>query len=426
VANPVTVDIPYTPYPQQASLLCWAASTQIVADALGQTIDQATIAAYAWLPATGSPAIVAAFNAKVAMCKKNIAQYCNLAYLPILDELGITCLHGSALNPPCLSPDQIKADINNGRPIIFGWQYGKSSGSGVHFMVIVGYRITAAQVFQLDIYDPLPVNVGNPQTISYDNYTVTAPKNLHNDMGVPYELLDSYYNVHLASQTVPVVPAPPTGLTVDGQPAMAPAPPPAAAMRETPLIDPRAAVEASRAAASAEVARRTSQGGPPLSLGEPMAIVAAGLDDLRSTNPEAVLGLLGRGSGTVLYPVESAGRVRDSFLIIRHRDQWFQGGYANTTVTRLLAEERYRRAPTPVQRAEHYLFSVPALGAFFLGHGSGADATLIPISDDHSIKVDGRHLQANDPYRADQLLPALSAAAARFEPFRDGDGRKLR
>ena len=258
--NPVTVDIPYTPHPQKASLLCWAASTQIVADVLGQTIDQATIAAYAWLPATGSAAIVAAFNAKVAMCEKNIAQYCNLAYLPILDDLGISCLHSSALNPPCLSPDQIKADINNGRPIIFGWQYGKSSGSGVHFMVIVGYRITAAQEFQLDIFDPLPVNAGSPQTISYDNYTVSAPINLHNDMGVPYELLDSYYNAHLASQTVPVVPSPPTGLTVDGQPAMAPAPPPAAAIRDTRLMDPRAAVAASRAAAAAELGAPTVRG----------------------------------------------------------------------------------------------------------------------------------------------------------------------
>jgi hypothetical protein len=438
MSNPVIVDINYTKRPQRGGLLCWAASTQIVADTLGVTtdvlgltIDQANIATHAWVKETGSAAIVAAFKAKLAKCDQNIEQFCNRTWHPILDELGITCLLGSALalNPPCLTPAQIQFDIDHNRPIIFGWQYGPTSDSGVHFMVIVGYRITSAGVFQLDIFDPLPVNVGNPpvnvsnpQTISYDNYTVTTPINLHNDMGVPYKLLETYYFAHLASQAVP---AAPTGLTVDGQLAMA-GTPPARAMIATPLMDPRAAVPGSAPAAMEELARRTAAGGQSLILEVPLAIVAAGLDDLRSTDPAALIALLQRGTSAVLYPVSCGGSVRDSFLILRVADQWIQGGYANTTVARLLVEERQRRASTPAQLAEHYLFSVPALGAFFLAHGSGAGAIVIPMTDDRSIEVGGRGLQANTPYRADQVLPALSAAAMRFGPSHGDDERRPR
>jgi hypothetical protein len=431
MSNPAIVDINYTKRPQRGGLLCWAAGTQIVADTLGVTtdvlglaIDQANIATHAWVQETGSAAIVAAFKAKLAKCEQNIEQFCNRTYHPILDELGINCLLGSALalNPPSLTPAQIQFDIDHNRPIIFGWQYGPSSDSGVHFLVIVGYRISSTGEFQLDIFDPLPVNVGNPQTISYANYTVSTPVNLHNDMGVPYELLETYYFAHLASQAVP---AAPTGLTVDGQPAMA-GTPPVRAMIATPLMDPRAAVPGSAPAAIEELARRTAAGGQSLILEAPLAIVAAGLDDLRSTDPAALIALLQRGSSAVLYPVTWGGSVRDSFLILRVADQWIQGGYANTTVARLLVEERQRRASTPAQLAEHYLFSVPALGAFFLAHGSGAGAVVIPMTDDRSIEVGGRGLQANTGYRADQVLPALSAAARRFGPSHDDDEHRLR
>ena len=36
--------------------------------------------------------------------------------------------------------------------------------------------------------------------------------------------------------------------------------------------------------------------------------------------------------------------MHDSFLMIKRGDEWVEGGYANTTVTRLLVELRNRHA----------------------------------------------------------------------------------
>ena len=62
----------------------------------------------------------------------------------------------------------------------------------------------------------LPVTVGNAQTISFDNYTVATPIDLHNDMGQPYEVAESYYHIQAIAAAAPAAPMPPTGLSVSG------------------------------------------------------------------------------------------------------------------------------------------------------------------------------------------------------------------
>lgn len=181
-------------------------------------------------------------------------------------------------------------------------------------------------------------------------------------------------------------------------------------------MDLRQSIEASRTAARAEVVRRESEDGIKLSAGFPLPIVALGLEELRAANEHSVLALLRRDTGTVLYPIESGERVRDSFLMIKRGDGWVAGGYANTTVTRRLVALRHQHAKSAAERAEHYLLSVPALGAFFLARGTGAHATLIPVTDDRSIKVGERSLQASRPYRADRLMPTLANAARSAHP----------
>lgn len=184
-------------------------------------------------------------------------------------------------------------------------------------------------------------------------------------------------------------------------------------------MDPRLAIEASLSAARAEVARRESEDGTRLSAGFPLPIIALGLKELRSADPHSLLGVLRRNTGTLLYPIETGERVRDSFLMIKRGDEWVAGGYANTTVTRRLVWQRQQHAKTPAERAAHYLLSVPALGAFFLARGTGADARLIAVTDDRSIKIGESSLQANQPYRADQLMPALAHAvrSAHASPY---------
>jgi Papain-like cysteine protease AvrRpt2 len=409
-------DIAYAPQPQQASLLCWAATTQIVADVLNHPVGQATVAVYGWVPPGTSPQ-AQAFVDKLQKCNQNIAQFCNTVYSPVLHELGFSYLKSSALAQPFLTENLITADIDAGRPIIFGWQFDNSGRNGVHFMVIVGYyRTQTTRKLKLHIYDPLPVTVGNAQTISFDNYTVTTPIDLHIDMGLPYAVAESYYNIRAIPATAPTVPMPPTGLTVSGPAGGTPAPKLARVLRERQFMDPRLAIEASRSAAQTEVTRRESEDRIKLSLGFPLPIIALGLEDLRAPDAPSLIALLGRDSGAVLYPVLSGERVRDSFLMIKRGDEWVAGGYANTSVARRLVEQRRQRASTVAENAQHYLLSVPALGGFFLARGTGADATLIPVNDDPSIKVGERPLHANTPYRADEVLPALAEAARNSHP----------
>ena len=110
-----------------------------------------------------------------------------------------------------------------------------------------------------------------------------------------------------------------------------------------------------------------------------MPIIALGLDELAGRRIRIrLLALLRRNTGTVLYPVQSGERVRDSFLMIKRGDEWLAGGYANTTVTRRLVEQRRPARRDLAERAEHYLLSVAGAGRILPGSRTGADATPDP------------------------------------------------
>ena len=85
-------DILYKKHPQCEDQLCWAATTQVVADTLNQPTDQASIAALAWFPATD-----ANYPGRVAICKGDMTE-CNVPHPPVLDQLGFGYSLGSALS----------------------------------------------------------------------------------------------------------------------------------------------------------------------------------------------------------------------------------------------------------------------------------------------------------------------------------------
>jgi hypothetical protein len=433
------VDIPYTPTPQLADLLCWAATTQMVVDAMSppHAVDPDEpykIAAQAWLASTDPN-----FPAKVKACKADIAGNCNRVWYPILHEMGFDY---SEQSTPSLTENQLTAQLDQGRLMIFGWLYDNSSTTGLHLMLIAGYHHTAAGKLRLHIYDPLPVNVGSGQTISYDNYTVAAPRDLHNDMGLPYAQSLNYYDIHTqAEATSP--PLPPTNLAVDsGASSAAPGPGPApAAVRPAPPVPPapgppaaarpgasvalREAIEESRPFAAKALAEfdAADYSAPhdlraKLSVGKPFPIVALGLDELRAAAGAPTARLLRRETGVVLYPVIAAGKVRDSFLLIKRDASWIRGGYANTAVARLLVEQRRQHAKSKQQWSSYYLLSVPALGAFFLAQPSATEAMLIPVASDPAISAGGKPLQAGRAYQARDVLTGLIEAAVRFRPPR--------
>jgi hypothetical protein len=435
------VDVPYTPTPQLASLLCWAATTQMVVDAMNpphpaDPDEPYKIAAQAFLPSNDPD-----FATRVKACRDDIAS-CNAVWYPILDKMGFSYLNtGTSVHPAqSLTEDELTAELDNGRLMIFGWLYDSSGGGGLHFMLIAGYHHTAAGKLRLHIFDPMPVNIGSAQTISYDNYTVATPYDLHNDMGLPYAQSFNYYGIHTqAPATSP--PSAPSNLEVDGAagsagpgtppaairpaPPVPPAPEPPAAARPDAAVGLRAAIEASQPFASKALAEfDAADYSPPhglqakLSVGKPFPIVALSLDELRAAAGAPTARLLRRETGVVLYPVIAAGQVRDSFLLIKRGASWIRGGYANTAVTRLLVGQRKQHARTKQQWSSSYLLSVPALGAFFLAQPAATEAMLIPVTSHPAISARGKPLQAGRAYQAKDVLTGLIEAAVRFRPAR--------
>jgi hypothetical protein len=120
-------------------------------------------------------------------------------------------------------------------------------------------------------------------------------------------------------------------------------------------------------------------------LGIPFPIVGLGVDQLSrsGTNPTE---LLNQPISTVLIPVEANGTVVDSFLMLFRNGRWERGGYSNTEVTKLLAEARLQYATEhQISPKDFYMVSVPGLAAFFVAHGYGGQAVLIPASNDPLI-----------------------------------------
>jgi hypothetical protein len=421
------VDVPYTPTPQRASLLCWAATTQMVADAMTppHPVDPDElykIVAQAFVP-VGDPL----FDGRVQACKMSIKS-CDTTFSPILDKMGFTFLNTNTSAHPAqsLTQDELRTELDHGRLMIFGWEYADSSRGGLHLMLIAGYHLTASGSLRLHIYDPLPVDIGSAQTITYNNYTVATPKDLHNDMGLPYAQSMNYYDIQYQGGSRPL---PPSNFLVEGGANStaplppAPAPPVAAHSRESVALG--AAIQESRPSALRELAQFDAEDySPPHgqqakpSVDKPFPIVALGLDELRAAAGAPTAQLLRAESGVVLYPVLAAGKIRDSFLLIKRGTNWIRGGYANTAVARLLVEQRNRRANSGRPQSASYLVSVPEFGVFFLAQGSGDDATLIPVTSDPSIRAGDRPLQAGQAYKAGDVLAGLIDAAVRFEPRR--------
>jgi hypothetical protein len=118
----------------------------------------------------------------------------------------------------------------------------------------------------------------------------------------------------------------------------------------------------------------------------------------------------------VLYPVESGGNVVSSFLIHRIGNSWRRFGYANSTVTRLLVNQRQSSLTATATRAaarssdEYYVLSTPGLGAYFLARGHDENAQLVPVTDSSELQ-----LKSGQTYAARELIPRLINAARRSE-----------
>jgi hypothetical protein len=298
---------------------------------------------------------------------------CDQRYDPPLNLYGLQseCVAGA------LSWQQLQDQLlREGRhPIIFGWEL---NGGGIHYVVAVRYKTTSNRK-KVGIWDPLPVETvvngvkkgGNAYLISYNNYA-----GLSNYMGLSTKHWYTYVDV--TDQQNGLV------LSLVGG-----APPPTPFSSATRGVQASRAIDETRqlaatALADADLPNLPEASGPIAGTpGFPFPVVALSLSKLRKTGSNPVGSLLKRPMiNVVLYPVESRGKVIDNFLMIRSKTTWLQGGYANLTVTRSLVELRKKAMPSnDDERSRFYLLSVPALGGFLLGHGTGSGARLMSTAD---------------------------------------------
>jgi len=419
-----SVTLPLDLEPQYASQLCWAAVNTIalssffpasscqVKDMPGRS-SQAKDAAYHSLdvtalssltPPPGLQQLLATtsgtnnVNHGLDVCATNI-QSCNVPGVPILLGLSYTTTKTTGMQPnPGLSWGQATQQIDAGHPFLFVW--GFTSG-GLHQLIAIGYSNDSAQQ-KLMIWDPLPVpktsepiamaplcgplttltaaQIGSLHMKLIDFSTYTDPTN---DMGVAAVHDDDQYALALKVPQAPVLqqvthnmsPIPSSdrrASTIMGLSftKVMFSSPPAPAKRTTPV--------------QAEL-KKNSAVREPRELGIPFPIVGLGVDQLRrpGLNPTT---LLTQTISTVLIPVEVNGTVVDSFLMLFRNGRWERGGYSNTEVTKLLVEARLQYAAEHhISPKDFYMVSVPGLAAFFVAHGYGSQAVLIPASNDPLI-----------------------------------------
>jgi hypothetical protein len=434
-AAPTAISLPIPGSGQKATQLCWAATAEMAVNALATPVpamSQERQVALLTLGLLNVPDTTVLTSLQLQQIEDgtqrctNILGACNRLGVPILE--GLLFEHRLAGNP--LTKAELIHQIGDlGRPVIFSWDYPDDSGddspSGQHFLIAVGYNNANPDGF-LEIWDPwparsdvdTPTSGGNRTFVAYDVYAGT-----NFDMGLPKAHQDSRTQIRrFPDPPEPVRPNPPTSLEVDGggpgtgvnasaaanaNTDASAASEPASASRARPRsreVSFATAVRNSQTAQQRERALRKPRPwlreSGPLTVGVPFPIVALRVDQIVAarTNPED---LLKRKTSVVLYPVMAGGEVVDSYLMANQDGRWIETGYANTAVTRLLAQARQENAGRERVRPEDFfLISVPEYSAFFASYRSGRDTVAVPVTTDPTIRaVRGVPMPAVDALR---------------------------
>lgn len=304
---------------------------------------------------------------------------CNEVNTPILLDLAFdTTQDGQALNWP-----NIVEQIDSGRPVVFGWtteDLVAGRDFGQHFSLVTGYRVRR-NVREVRLWDPWPVatsgNGGRSHWIPYCTYRhpriVMGLKAVHQ--------FDRYNLTRVSDAQLEPRRSSPEAITPDddcGISATALAPP-------AGVSTIGAAHDAFRNERTIRATLQDSANAIPRRalfehLGPGLPIVPVSSREILEAGGSADA-LLVDSVSAVVIPVQRARKIIDSFLVLPDAEQgWIPGGYANTTATALLVQERRRQDADDV-----YLVSVPAFNAFFLARGLGSEASLTPIWSDEKI-----------------------------------------
>jgi hypothetical protein len=137
---------------QELDRWCWAANGQMIMEYLGQTVGQCDQANKRFGRGDCCPTRDA-----------SEPDGCNRSGWPEFNKYGFTYseTHNSALNW-----DQLRTEIDQGRPFAFSWQ---GDGGPGHMMVAIGYQAIPSGQYVI-INDPWPPKVGDQRAISFELY----------------------------------------------------------------------------------------------------------------------------------------------------------------------------------------------------------------------------------------------------------------
>jgi hypothetical protein len=426
---PKLITLLITPHYQQASQLCWAATSQmavntlVAAGSLGREVDQKLLAVYNREGVSADQLRQGGFDKKKICDLRRRLEFCGDIFA--CSRPGDPILVGLDPHAPSsgkLGKKAIKERIGTlERPFIFSWKFAAGPGSApsgsYHYLMAVGYDATDPSDFRLIIWDPWPVPTpGSPAPTSADFKSISY-KTYKNPGFDNSGLYSTYLNTWSGFAPVaghPAIPPPLTPPTPDENCDLSAAVPivnsPTAGTGSilrpnvSPIAFERALVESltatQRERKLRELAGRFRE---DLDIGDPFLITTLSLDDLR--NPGRALALLReRRTYIVLYPVTAGRKLVDSFLMARSVRRWTERGYANNEITRRLVGIRTTSLERGrVRRGEMYYLSIPQLRAFFGAYDRDGRTRLISTTTDPAIGI-----RENEEAFAEDILARIA------------------
>ena len=144
-------------HPQETSMWCWAASGQMVMSFLGNNVPQCTQANNRFT-LTNCPCD------RCTATPSPLPGACVRGGWPEFDKYGFTF---ARTNRQALTWDQLKDELDNGRPVAFSWEF---IGGGGHLLVAKGYQTADDGTKWVHVINPEGLCVGDSYSITYEDY----------------------------------------------------------------------------------------------------------------------------------------------------------------------------------------------------------------------------------------------------------------
>jgi hypothetical protein len=397
-ADTVTIDVPREI--QQADELCWAAVSTMAVNSFGITIKEKV----------GDPAVPLSQRAIVALRDANSPTAAQLAQnRAAFDQAFEACASMSN----CASSGEPwlyrlkQSDVPAGKmlalgafgrdigerhtPIIIQWKYPAEAHPQAdnpdarHVLIVTGYdpdghppEKTAANgdLLVLRVWDPWPTleragqQAQPPQRekwITYQQYIDPG-----NDDGVTAQHEGDIYKLRRTGTAAP-----------KRYPPLADVP--AQNISQPIEVEFARGIESIHGTVDATLQAINSRQGmrqrPALVAAPPFPVVGLSQRALLQarTRPDA---LLVNRTQAYVVPVLSRGQVVDSFIVTNTNGVWLERGYSNNRIAQLLVDLRERFKGQGRPEASFYLAAIPSRGAFFIGHGFGAQSELASLAND--------------------------------------------